>query len=212
MWVISAFCIHYFICCCCWYQPHSFCHAENQKPSWNQVQCFCFLSFSLSNAASLTALTEKGMRPLNASVRGSWTFKLFFYAFIPPVGFWSFQSSIPCFGGHQFGKHSVLCGYFCFCNIFCLFFFSPSDSRPPTPQSDSELVSKSTDRSGLKDNPHMHWAWGELPQAAKVSSISSLIPASFSCALIGHVCLIYCRLMKMKWILVLCKITVFYVR
>ncbi|XP_041333832.1 phosphatidate phosphatase LPIN1 isoform X4 [Pyrgilauda ruficollis] len=48
---------------------------------------------------------------------------------------------------------------------------SPSDSRPPTPQSDSELVSKPTDRSGLKDNPHMHWAWGELPQAAKTSSL-----------------------------------------
>ncbi|XP_030801832.1 phosphatidate phosphatase LPIN1 isoform X4 [Camarhynchus parvulus] len=48
---------------------------------------------------------------------------------------------------------------------------SPSDSRPPTPQSDSELVSKPTDRSGLKDNPHMHWAWGELPQAAKASSL-----------------------------------------
>nr|XP_021381060.1 phosphatidate phosphatase LPIN1 isoform X1 [Lonchura striata domestica] len=48
---------------------------------------------------------------------------------------------------------------------------SPSDSRPPTPQSDSELVSKPTDRSGLKNNPHMHWAWGELPQAAKASSL-----------------------------------------
>ncbi|XP_056343768.1 phosphatidate phosphatase LPIN1 isoform X2 [Oenanthe melanoleuca] len=48
---------------------------------------------------------------------------------------------------------------------------SASDSRPPTPQSDSELVSKPTDRSGLKDNPHMHWAWGELPQAAKASSL-----------------------------------------
>ncbi|XP_074394195.1 phosphatidate phosphatase LPIN1 isoform X1 [Zonotrichia albicollis] len=48
---------------------------------------------------------------------------------------------------------------------------SPSDSRPPTPQSDSELVSKPTERSGLKDNPHMHWAWGELPQAAKASSL-----------------------------------------
>ncbi|XP_042730433.1 phosphatidate phosphatase LPIN1 isoform X2 [Lagopus leucura] len=47
---------------------------------------------------------------------------------------------------------------------------SPSGSRPPTPQSDSELVSKSTDRSGLK-NPHMHWAWGELPQATKTSSL-----------------------------------------
>ncbi|XP_071663168.1 phosphatidate phosphatase LPIN1 isoform X1 [Patagioenas fasciata] len=48
---------------------------------------------------------------------------------------------------------------------------SPSDSRPPTPQSDSELVGKPADRSGLKNNPHMHWAWGELPQAAKASSM-----------------------------------------
>ncbi|XP_009073412.1 PREDICTED: phosphatidate phosphatase LPIN1 isoform X1 [Acanthisitta chloris] len=48
---------------------------------------------------------------------------------------------------------------------------SPSDSRPPTPQSDSELVSKPMDRSGLKNNPQMHWAWGELPQAAKASSL-----------------------------------------
>uniref|UniRef100_A0A8B9DIM9 phosphatidate phosphatase n=1 Tax=Anser cygnoides TaxID=8845 RepID=A0A8B9DIM9_ANSCY len=52
----------------------------------------------------------------------------------------------------------------------CLFFFSPSGSRPSTPKSDSELVSKPTDRSGLKNNPHMHWAWGELPQATKVST------------------------------------------
>ncbi|XP_010145775.1 PREDICTED: phosphatidate phosphatase LPIN1, partial [Eurypyga helias] len=44
-------------------------------------------------------------------------------------------------------------------------------SRPPTPNSDSELVSKPMDRSGLKNNPHMHWAWGELPQAAKASSL-----------------------------------------
>ncbi|XP_054675332.1 phosphatidate phosphatase LPIN1 isoform X2 [Grus americana] len=48
---------------------------------------------------------------------------------------------------------------------------SPSGSRPPTPQSDSELVSKPMERSGLKNNPHMHWAWGELPQAAKASSL-----------------------------------------
>uniref|UniRef100_A0A8B9MJG1 LNS2/PITP domain-containing protein n=1 Tax=Accipiter nisus TaxID=211598 RepID=A0A8B9MJG1_9AVES len=48
---------------------------------------------------------------------------------------------------------------------------SPSGSRPPTPQSDSELVSKPTDRSGPRNNPHMHWAWGELPQAAKASSL-----------------------------------------
>ncbi|NWV01275.1 LPIN1 phosphatase, partial [Upupa epops] len=45
---------------------------------------------------------------------------------------------------------------------------SPSDSRPSTPKSDSELVSKPMDR---KNNPQMHWAWGELPQAAKASSL-----------------------------------------
>ncbi|XP_064002515.1 phosphatidate phosphatase LPIN1 isoform X1 [Pogoniulus pusillus] len=48
---------------------------------------------------------------------------------------------------------------------------SPSDSGPSTPKSDSELVSKPVDRSGLKNNPQMHWAWGELPQAAKASSL-----------------------------------------
>uniref|UniRef100_A0A8C0BSR7 phosphatidate phosphatase n=1 Tax=Buteo japonicus TaxID=224669 RepID=A0A8C0BSR7_9AVES len=64
---------------------------------------------------------------------------------------------------------------------------SPSGSRPPTPQSDSELVSKPTDRSGLKNNPHMHWAWGELPQAAKVSSIICLIPDSGLCSLLTFV-------------------------
>ncbi|XP_030776552.1 phosphatidate phosphatase LPIN1 isoform X4 [Rhinopithecus roxellana] len=46
---------------------------------------------------------------------------------------------------------------------------SPSCSRPSTPKSDSELVSKSTDRTGQK-NPEMLWLWGELPQAAKSSS------------------------------------------
>ncbi|XP_011816272.1 PREDICTED: phosphatidate phosphatase LPIN1 isoform X2 [Colobus angolensis palliatus] len=46
---------------------------------------------------------------------------------------------------------------------------SPSCSRPSTPKSDSELVSKSTDRMGQK-NPEMLWLWGELPQAAKSSS------------------------------------------
>ncbi|XP_025934935.1 phosphatidate phosphatase LPIN1 isoform X2 [Apteryx rowi] len=48
---------------------------------------------------------------------------------------------------------------------------SPSGSRPPTPKSDSELVSKPMDRGGLKNNPQMHWAWGELPQAAKATSL-----------------------------------------
>ncbi|XP_012294273.2 phosphatidate phosphatase LPIN1 isoform X2 [Aotus nancymaae] len=46
---------------------------------------------------------------------------------------------------------------------------SPSSSRPSTPKSDSELVSKSTDRTGQKNNPEMLWLWGELPQAAKCS-------------------------------------------
>nr|XP_027793589.1 phosphatidate phosphatase LPIN1 isoform X3 [Marmota flaviventris] len=46
---------------------------------------------------------------------------------------------------------------------------SPSGSRPSTPKSDSELVSKSTDRSALKSNLEMLWLWGELPQAAKSS-------------------------------------------
>ncbi|XP_074847379.1 phosphatidate phosphatase LPIN1 isoform X2 [Carettochelys insculpta] len=48
---------------------------------------------------------------------------------------------------------------------------SPSGSRPPTPKSDSELVSKPLDRGMQKNNPQMHWAWGELPQAAKSTSL-----------------------------------------
>lgn len=47
---------------------------------------------------------------------------------------------------------------------------SPSGSRPSTPKSDSELVSKSADRSTPKSNLEMLWLWGELPQAAKSSS------------------------------------------
>ncbi|XP_070368688.1 phosphatidate phosphatase LPIN1 isoform X8 [Equus asinus] len=46
---------------------------------------------------------------------------------------------------------------------------SPSGSRPSTPKSDSELVSKSTDRAMQKNNLEMLWLWGELPQAAKSS-------------------------------------------
>nr|XP_028578394.1 phosphatidate phosphatase LPIN1 isoform X2 [Podarcis muralis] len=44
---------------------------------------------------------------------------------------------------------------------------SPSGSRPPTPKSDSELVNKSLERGVQKNNPQMHWDWGELPQATK---------------------------------------------
>ncbi|XP_045045539.2 phosphatidate phosphatase LPIN1 isoform X2 [Desmodus rotundus] len=46
---------------------------------------------------------------------------------------------------------------------------SPSGSRPSTPKSDSELVSKSVDRTTQKNNLEMLWLWGELPQAAKTS-------------------------------------------
>ncbi|XP_054938961.1 phosphatidate phosphatase LPIN1 isoform X2 [Physeter macrocephalus] len=47
---------------------------------------------------------------------------------------------------------------------------SPSVSRPSTPKSDSELVSKSVDRAMQKNNLEMLWLWGELPQAAKSSA------------------------------------------
>uniref|UniRef100_A0A670ZA45 phosphatidate phosphatase n=1 Tax=Pseudonaja textilis TaxID=8673 RepID=A0A670ZA45_PSETE len=46
---------------------------------------------------------------------------------------------------------------------------SPSDSRPLTPKSDSELVSKPLERSVANNNPQMHWDWGELPQATKTA-------------------------------------------
>ncbi|XP_027711425.1 phosphatidate phosphatase LPIN1 [Vombatus ursinus] len=48
---------------------------------------------------------------------------------------------------------------------------SPSGSRPATPKSDSELVSKSLERGLQKSNPEMLWLWGELPQAAKTTSL-----------------------------------------
>ncbi|KAF7247888.1 Phosphatidate phosphatase LPIN1 [Varanus komodoensis] len=46
---------------------------------------------------------------------------------------------------------------------------SPSGSRPSTPKSDSELVNKSLERGVQKNNPQMHWDWGELPQATKTA-------------------------------------------
>uniref|UniRef100_A0A480TPE8 phosphatidate phosphatase n=1 Tax=Sus scrofa TaxID=9823 RepID=A0A480TPE8_PIG len=48
---------------------------------------------------------------------------------------------------------------------------SPSVSRPSTPKSDSELVSKSADRTMQKNNLEMLWLWGELPQATKSSPL-----------------------------------------
>ncbi|XP_056670705.1 phosphatidate phosphatase LPIN1 isoform X3 [Monodelphis domestica] len=47
---------------------------------------------------------------------------------------------------------------------------SPLASRPSTPKSDSELVSKCAERGLQKSNPEMLWLWGELPQAAKTAS------------------------------------------
>ncbi|XP_075717210.1 phosphatidate phosphatase LPIN1 isoform X2 [Rhinoderma darwinii] len=44
---------------------------------------------------------------------------------------------------------------------------SPPGSRPATPKSDSELVSKPQDRKMSSSELPMHWAWGELPQATK---------------------------------------------
>ncbi|XP_029705039.1 phosphatidate phosphatase LPIN1 isoform X1 [Takifugu rubripes] len=44
---------------------------------------------------------------------------------------------------------------------------SPGNSRSTSPKSDSELMSKSSEAES--QNPTMHWAWGELPQAATPS-------------------------------------------
>ncbi|XP_068197875.1 phosphatidate phosphatase LPIN1 isoform X2 [Antennarius striatus] len=44
---------------------------------------------------------------------------------------------------------------------------SPGNSRPTSPKSDSELMTKPSDSDS--QNPAMHWAWGELPQAATPS-------------------------------------------
>uniref|UniRef100_A0A671WRQ9 phosphatidate phosphatase n=1 Tax=Sparus aurata TaxID=8175 RepID=A0A671WRQ9_SPAAU len=43
----------------------------------------------------------------------------------------------------------------------------PGNSRPTSPKSDSELMTKPSDAES--QNPAMHWAWGELPQAATVT-------------------------------------------
>nr|XP_020479333.1 phosphatidate phosphatase LPIN1 [Monopterus albus] len=44
---------------------------------------------------------------------------------------------------------------------------SPGNSRPTSPKSDSELITKPSNTDS--QNPAMHWAWGELPQAATPS-------------------------------------------
>ncbi|KAG7265889.1 hypothetical protein CRUP_009493, partial [Coryphaenoides rupestris] len=48
---------------------------------------------------------------------------------------------------------------------------SPNVSRPNTPKSDSELMTKPTESAN--QNPAMHWAWGELPQAARPSFLTA---------------------------------------
>uniref|UniRef100_A0AAX7ULB6 phosphatidate phosphatase n=1 Tax=Astatotilapia calliptera TaxID=8154 RepID=A0AAX7ULB6_ASTCA len=47
-------------------------------------------------------------------------------------------------------------------NAVCI----PGNSRPTSPKSDSELIGKPSNTDN--QNPEMHWAWGELPQAAMV--------------------------------------------
>ncbi|KAK7906910.1 hypothetical protein WMY93_015522 [Mugilogobius chulae] len=44
---------------------------------------------------------------------------------------------------------------------------SPGSSRPTSPKSDSELLTKQSNADN--QNPTMHWAWGELPQATTPS-------------------------------------------
>uniref|UniRef100_A0A8C5QUC0 phosphatidate phosphatase n=2 Tax=Leptobrachium leishanense TaxID=445787 RepID=A0A8C5QUC0_9ANUR len=56
----------------------------------------------------------------------------------------------------------------------CMPVQSSPGSRPSTPKSDSELVSKPSDRG--PDELHMQWAWGELPQATKSSPHKSKEP------------------------------------
>lgn len=51
-------------------------------------------------------------------------------------------------------------------NAIISFSFSPGNSRPTSPKSDSELIGKPSNTDN--QNPEMHWAWGELPQAAMV--------------------------------------------
>ncbi|XP_048387666.1 phosphatidate phosphatase LPIN1 isoform X3 [Stegostoma tigrinum] len=45
---------------------------------------------------------------------------------------------------------------------------SAARSHPPTPNSDSELVSKPSERGMNRINTEMHWVWGELPQTGKL--------------------------------------------
>uniref|UniRef100_A0AAX7U1M6 phosphatidate phosphatase n=1 Tax=Astatotilapia calliptera TaxID=8154 RepID=A0AAX7U1M6_ASTCA len=51
---------------------------------------------------------------------------------------------------------------------------SPGNSRPTSPKSDSELIGKPSNTDN--QNPEMHWAWGELPQAPSVLPLKSSPP------------------------------------
>lgn len=66
---------------------------------------------------------------------------------------------------------SFVAHYRCSVSYCCLCTFpkSPGNSRSTSPKSDSELMSKSSEADS--QNPTMHWAWGELPQAATVSRV-----------------------------------------
>ncbi|XP_026197422.1 phosphatidate phosphatase LPIN1 isoform X2 [Anabas testudineus] len=56
---------------------------------------------------------------------------------------------------------------------------SPGNSRPTSPKSDSELMTKPSDTDN--QNPAMHWAWGELPQTAKPSFLPVKSDSPFVC-------------------------------
>uniref|UniRef100_I3IVR3 phosphatidate phosphatase n=1 Tax=Oreochromis niloticus TaxID=8128 RepID=I3IVR3_ORENI len=56
---------------------------------------------------------------------------------------------------------------------------SPGNSRPTSPKSDSELIGKPSNADN--QNPEMHWAWGELPQASSPPPVCPVsIPVSES--------------------------------
>uniref|UniRef100_A0A3Q3EWL8 phosphatidate phosphatase n=1 Tax=Labrus bergylta TaxID=56723 RepID=A0A3Q3EWL8_9LABR len=60
-------------------------------------------------------------------------------------------------------RRNSFCNSFLFCSSL-----SPRNSRPNSPKSDSELMTQQSDADN--QDPAMHWAWGELPQAATTSS------------------------------------------
>uniref|UniRef100_A0A672GZ14 phosphatidate phosphatase n=1 Tax=Salarias fasciatus TaxID=181472 RepID=A0A672GZ14_SALFA len=63
----------------------------------------------------------------------------------------------------------------------------PVNSRPTSPKSDSELITKPSDADN--QNPAMHWAWGELPQAATVQAFPFHAAVSFlsMCFCFAHI-------------------------